>query len=153
MSLLQYKIKNPLLIGILAVLLVCWLLMGTVSSAKDANETALKIKTISKDKVSEEQSNESLSNYTQRAYKWENGYVKKAKVKDGTITATVTSPTRAAGGITLELFCRDNMQYYMPVWGGSSKDWEFTQTDIRRSNIDGCYFGTVDTTAQMEAMK
>jgi hypothetical protein len=69
------------------------------------------------------------------------------------ISITVDSETRVSGGITVELFCQDNTGRFMPIWGGSitksTSDWDFTDKNIRRSNIDGCYFAVVDSTAEM----
>ncbi len=150
---------RPLRIALIAVVVIAlalWVVIPAVS-AKDANETDLKIKTVKEDnKPSEEEAIASVANWSDRSYHWQDGDVKNAKVKDGKISAEVESTIRASGGITVELFCRDNIGHYMTVWGGSvttiSREWTFTKEDIRRQNVDGCYFGVIDTTAQMEAM-
>lgn len=144
------------LIAVVVIALALWVVVPAVS-AKDANESLLKIKTVKEDnKPTEEESIAPVANWSNRSYHWEDGDVKNAKVKDGKISAEVESTIRASGGITVELFCKDNIGHYMPVWGGSvttaSKEWMFTKQDILRQNVDGCYFGVIDTTAQMEAM-
>lgn len=59
------------------------------------------------------------------------------------------------GGITVELFCKDNVGYTISVWGGSATKtngaFDFSIKDINRENIDGCYFAVMDTTAEMGA--
>lgn len=127
------------------------------SDAKDANESELKIKTIKHDnKPSEEESAASVADFSLRPHKYSDGKIKHANVNSGKIIMKVDSSIRSSGGITAELFCRDNIGHYMPVWGGSItkeiSEWVFTQLDINRDNIDGCYFGVVDSTAEMEAM-
>lgn len=144
------------LIAVVVIALALWVVIPAVS-AKDANESLLKIKTVKEDnKPSEEESIASVANWSNRSYHWKDGDVKNAKVKDGKISADVESTIRASGGVTVELFCKDNIGHYMPVWGGSvttiSREWTFTKEDIKRPNVDGCYFGVIDSTAQMEAM-
>lgn len=141
---------------IVAIALALWVVIPAVS-AKDANESLLKIKTVKEDnKTTEEESIASVASWSNRSYHWQNGNVKKADVKGDKISANIESTTRASGGITIELFCKDNIGHYMPVWGGSitkeTSEWTLTKQDIRRQNIDGCYFAVVDTTAEMEAM-
>lgn len=140
-------------------LLILWACTSIVC-AKDANETNLKIKTIKHDnKPSEEESAKSLSDFTARQHKYNDGDVKKSRV-NSEIKVTVQSSTRASGGITVELLCLEPsayVPYYHAVWGGSitkeSSDWEFSESDVLYvENIDGCYFGVIDSTAEMEAM-
>lgn len=74
-----------------------------------------------------------------------------SKVKTSNkITVSVTATPRPSGGITAEFFCKDNTGRYMPVWGGSvtkaAHSWEFMDSDIKRTNIEGCYFAVVDST-------
>lgn len=127
------------------------------SDAKDANESELKIKTIKHDnKPSGEESAVSVADFSLRSHKYSDAKIKHAKVNSGKITMEVDSSIRASGGITAELFCKDNIGHYMPIWGGSitkeTSEWIFTKQDIHRQNIDGCYFAVVDSTAEMEAM-
>lgn len=76
--------------------------------------------------------------------------------KNEFVNVEVKTSPRASGGITIELFCKDNIGHYMPIWGGSitkeTSEYTFTKQDIHRQNIDGCYFAVVDSTAEMEAM-
>ena len=72
------------------------------------------------------------------------------------VDVEIEATPRPSGGITLEMYCRDNVGYYMPVWGASITesccDWSFALKDAFRESADGCYFAVVDSTAQMEAM-
>lgn len=127
------------------------------SDAKDANESELKIKTIKHDnKPSEEESAVSVADFSLRSHKYSDGKIKHANVNSGKIIMKVDSSIRSSGGITAELFCKDNIGAFMPVWGGSITesccDWSFSLKDAFRESADGCYFAVVDTTAQMEAM-
>jgi hypothetical protein len=144
---------------ILLFALALWVVAPAVS-AKDANESGLKIKTIKHDnKPTEEESARSLSDFTARQHKYNDGDVKKARV-NSEIKVTVQSSTRASGGITVELLCLEPsayVPYYHAVWGGSitkeSSDWGFSESDVLYvENIDGCYFGVVDSTAEMDTM-
>jgi hypothetical protein len=137
----------------LLILVVLVLLMVGGVGAKEANETALKIKTVDHVQVTEEKSIKALNDFTTRKNKWDDGSVTAAIEMNGKLRHTVTAITRVSGGITVELFCQDNTGRFMPIWGGSitktDSAWDITLSELHRDNVDECYFGVVDSTAGM----
>jgi hypothetical protein len=140
---------------LLLALVLAGLVFGGCVGAKEANETGLKIKTIDHIQVTEEKSLKSQSDFSARKNKWDNGTVVKAIDISGKLHHDVHATTRVSGGITVELFCQDNTGRFMPVWGGSitkvDSAWDLTPAELHRDNVDGCYFGVVDSTSEMQS--
>ena len=140
---------------IVAGIVLCGI-VGAAGGELTLSEAALPIKTISEKPLTDTILSKTALDFSARKFVYPDASIIFAKVDGGIISVTSTAKTRETGGITVELFCQDNMGYFMPIWGGSiTKDeqvWEVPLKDIGRKNVDGCYFAVVDSTAEMEAM-
>ncbi len=142
--------RRLILLLLIAAVLCC--VVGVPVGAKPADESQLKIKTVDHFEVTEEKSLKSVNDFAARKNKWDNGGVTQAAVKaDGNLHHIVNATVRKSGGITVELYCQDNMGYFMPIWGGSittqTSVWDLSLSELHRKDVDGCYFGVVDSTA------
>lgn len=119
-------------------------------------KTPESMKVIAATNVTEDQEKKATEDYGKKEHAIKSVKIPSAIVKQNyakKLSVNVEATPRSSGGITVELFCQDNTGRFIPIWGGSItktvSDWEFTENDIRRANIDGCYFAVVDTTAEM----
>jgi len=141
---------------LLAILLLACLLVGGVGAAELVTQPAAKT-TVSSDAVNVLSVKSTDITLAKADYTARKNTIPLTKItsvqKPQRVAVSVEATPRQSGGITVELFCPDNTGRFMAVWGGSvtkaASDWDFSLTDIRRQNTDGCYFAVVDTTAEM----
>jgi hypothetical protein len=142
-----------LLCSLLIVLLLCVGVGSAADLTKAVDEKTIAMKTISSKELLEDTMLKSQNDFAKRTSLMTEATVDTAKIDKEIISVAATVKPRTTGGITIELFCQDNMGYFMPVWGGSiTKDkqsWDFTPKDAMRKDIDGCYFAIVDSNKEM----